>query len=92
MNNISKSASKLVLLYIVFILGLLALFAGGYSVITQTFSKAAEIILTAFTGAVTFLFGFYFGYKGEQRNPVLPDASQTSERGAETTESPYVGK
>lgn len=94
MNNITRSASKIVLLYIVGILGLLALFAGAYSVWTQTFGEAAKIILSAFTGAVTFLLGFYFGYKGEQRNPVLPaDASHLGERGEDTPETlPYVGK
>lgn len=69
MNKISTSASKLVLLYIVGILGVLTLIAGGFSVVTQTFGDASKVILTAFSGAVTFLFGFYFGSKGEPSEP-----------------------
>lgn len=69
MNKISTSASKIVLLYIVGILGVLTLIAGGYSVVTETYGDAAQVIITAFSGAVTFLFGFYFGSKGEPSEP-----------------------
>lgn len=65
MNNITKSASKLVLLYIIAILGILSLVAGIFSVITGTFSEASKIILSAFGVALNFVLGFYFGYKGD---------------------------
>lgn len=69
MSDITKSASKLVLLYIVGILGVLALVAGIYSLTTETFSEAAKIVLGSFTGSVTFLLGFYFGSKGDPNQP-----------------------
>lgn len=69
MNEITKSASKLVLLYLVLILGILALVAGIYSVVTGDFSDASKNILTAFAGAITFVFGFYFNSKGDPNNP-----------------------
>lgn len=68
-NSITKSASKLVLLFIVAILGILSLAAGFYSIFTQTFGEAAKMIITAFTGAVTFLLGYYFGSKGDSNQP-----------------------
>lgn len=65
MKNITSSASKLVLLYIVGILGLLALFAGCFAVATNTFGDATKTIVALFGNAVTFVLGFYFGYKGD---------------------------
>lgn len=78
MKNITSSASKLVLLYIVAILGLLALFAGCYSIATNSFGEASKIVLGAFTSALTFVLGFYFGYKGESQ-PVInnPEDQET---------------
>lgn len=69
MNNITSSASKLVLLYIVAILGVLALMAGGYSIFTNTFGEASKIVLGAFGVALNFVLGFYFGYKGDINKP-----------------------
>lgn len=69
MNQIFNSASKLVLLYIVGILGILTLLAGGWSVITGTFGEAAKIILAAFGTSLTFVMGFYFGSKGDPSQP-----------------------
>lgn len=69
MNKITSSASKLVLLYIVAVLGLLALFAGVWSVAMGTFGEAAKIILALFGSAITFVLGFYFGSKGEPSEP-----------------------
>ena len=69
MSEIMKSASKIVLLWIVGILGILALIAGIYSVITGTFGEAAKIILNAFGSALTFVLGFYFGSKGDPAQP-----------------------
>lgn len=65
MNDISSSASKIVLLFLVFVLGVLALIAGYQSVMTGEFNDASKAILTAFTGALTFVFGFYFNSKGD---------------------------
>lgn len=69
MKNIIQSASKLVLLYVVGILGLLTLFAGAWSVVTGDFGKAAELILGAFASTLTFVLGFYFGSKGDPSEP-----------------------
>lgn len=69
MNSIFESASKLVLLYIVGILGLLSLLAGGWSIATDTFGEAAKIILTSFGSVTTFVMGYYFGAKGDTTQP-----------------------
>ncbi len=69
MNNITSSASKLVLLYIIAILGILSLFAGVWSIATGTFGEAAKIILALFGTANSFVLGFYFGSKGESSQP-----------------------
>lgn len=68
-NKIMGSASKLVLLFIVGILGTLALFAGVWSVKTGQFSEAAKELLSLFGTAVTFVMGFYFGSKGDPNQP-----------------------
>lgn len=68
-NNITNSASKLVLLFIVAILGLLALFSGVWAVIHGTFGDMEKTIIGLFGTAVTFVLGFYFGSKGD---PSLP--------------------
>lgn len=73
MKEIMSSASKLVLLFLVAILGILALVAGTHAILAGTFSDAEKAILTAFTGAVTFVFGFYFNSKGD---PTLPNAGK----------------
>lgn len=69
MNRILESASKMVLLYLVAILGILALIAGGWSIITGEFNDASKQILVAFAGAITFVFGFYFNSKGDSTLP-----------------------
>ena len=71
MNKILESASKMVLLYLVFILGILALIAGTHSILAGQFDDAAKAILASFGGAITFVFGFYFNSKGDQ-NSNLP--------------------
>lgn len=78
MNTITKSASKLVLLYIVMILGILALFAGIWAVIHGSYGEAEKLILSMFGSAITFLFGFYFGYKGDTQKPATPSETETS--------------
>ena len=72
MSKITSSASKLVLLYIVFILGMLALVAGIFAVVTNNFAEASKTILELFGSAVTFVLGFYFGYKGDTTPVVTP--------------------
>lgn len=84
MKKITQSASKLVLLYIIAILGLLALFAGAWSVATGTFGEAAKIILGSFGVALNFVLGFYFGYKGD-----TPPANTVTS--TKVTESKTVG-
>jgi uncharacterized membrane protein YozB (DUF420 family) len=72
-QDIFSSASKLVLLALVATLVILALVAGIHSVLTGTFNDAEKAILTAFTAALTFVFGFYFNAKGD---PTLPNAGK----------------
>lgn len=81
MKNITSSASKLVLLYIVMILGILGLVAGIYSVVTQSFGEASKIILSAFGVALNFVLGFYFGYKGDSQPVVTPDETKQTVSG-----------
>lgn len=69
MQNITSSASKIVLLWIMGILGIMALFAGIYSVATNTFGDASKVILASFAAANTFLLGFYFNSKGDTSLP-----------------------
>ena len=69
MQNIFQSASKIVLLFLVFILGVLALIAGIHSVLSGEFNDASKAIITSFGGALTFVFGFYFNSKGDQNLP-----------------------
>lgn len=68
-NKILESASKMVLLYLVAILGILALIAGGWSIITGEYNDASKAVIVAFSGAVTFVFGFYFNSKGDSNVP-----------------------
>lgn len=84
MKNITQSATKLVLLYLILILGILALFAGGWSVMTGEFNDASKVILASFGSALTLVLGFYFAYKGETQPPQGADE--------ETPTLPYVGK
>ena len=79
MSNITKSASKLVLLYIVAILGVLSLVAGIFSVITGTFGEASKIILSAFGVALNFVLGFYFGYKGDTTTTTTEKVAEASQ-------------
>lgn len=91
MKKITQSASKLVLLYIISILGLLALIAGGYSVFTNTFGEASKIILASFGVALNFVLGFYFGYKGDtpSSNTVTTTSTESKTVGSDL---PYAGK
>lgn len=68
-NKILESASKLVLLYLVGILGILSLVAGVWSMIQGNYSDAAKEVLSLFTNAMMFLFGFYFNNKGDTNVP-----------------------
>lgn len=58
MGNITNSATKLVLLYIMFVLGVLALFAGGWGIVQGTLDP--KEITSLFGTSVTFLMGYYF--------------------------------
>jgi len=69
MKNITASASKLVLLSLVGVLCILAIVAGIHAVITGQFNDAEKAILVAFTGSITFVFGFYFNSKGDTNLP-----------------------
>ncbi len=72
-NNIMKiltSATKVVLLYMVFVLGILASFSVGWDVVHNQFGEVTKVVLAAFSSAVTFLFGHYFGSR--QNPPAQP--------------------
>ena len=73
MKTITSSASKIVLLTLVGVLATLALVAGIHAVLTGQFNDAEKAILVAFTGSLTFVFGFYFNSKGD---PTLPNAGK----------------
>lgn len=83
MDNIIKSASKLVLLTLVAVLAVLALVAGIHGVLAGTFNETEKTILAAFGSAITFVFGFYFSYKGEEKKTGQEDQAPAS---------PYAGK
>lgn len=91
MENIIRSASKLVLLFLVGVLGVLAMVAGGHGVVAGTFNEAEKLILTTFAGAITFVFGFYFGYKGEEKPAPRTEAGREEHR-EDVPRSPYAGK
>jgi steroid 5-alpha reductase family enzyme len=69
MTNITSSASKLVLLFLVLVLGILALIAGYHSVMTGDYNDASKAILASFGGAIIYVFGFYFNSKGDSNLP-----------------------
>lgn len=66
---ILKSASKIVLLTLVAVLAILTLVGGVHDVLTGVFSEVTKVILLAFSSALTFVMGFYFGTKGETSLP-----------------------
>jgi len=92
MKNITKSASKLVLLYVVFILGLLTMFAVCWDVTHGTFNEITKIIVGIFGSSVTFLFGFYFGYKGDTPGNTIQTTTATTETKSVGADLPFVGK
>ena len=69
MKNITSSATKLVLLYIVFILGMLATFAVVWGIIHDSVNELTIAIVTSFTGIVGVVIGHYFNKPGD---PTLP--------------------
>ena len=67
MSELLKSASKLVLLYVVLILGILSAFAGVWGIIKGTLEP--KEIIGLFGTALTFVLGYYFGSKGDPTKP-----------------------
>ena len=65
-ENITKSASKLVLLTLIGVVAVLSIIAGIHDVLAGQFSEVTKVILLAFTNALTFVLGFYFNYKGSE--------------------------
>lgn len=68
MNEITKSASKVVLLAIIAVLCILALVAGIVGVVRGSLEPVKEI-LSLFGSALSFVLGFYFGSKGDPSQP-----------------------
>lgn len=64
-KNIFNSATKIVLLYIIFILGILTLAAGLNSIFTGEYTEIAKAVLALFGGVISYVMGYYFGSKGE---------------------------
>lgn len=63
--SILNSASRLAFLYLVGVLGILALFAGGWGVVNGTIEP--KEILAIFGAAITMILTYYFTRdKGEQ--------------------------
>jgi hypothetical protein len=69
MNNITQSATKLVLLYIVLILGLMTAFAVIWGIVTNSVNELTMAILASFSGIVGVVVGHYFNKPGD---PTLP--------------------
>lgn len=69
MSNITKSATKLVLLFLVGVLGLLTVFVVVWSVIHDNISDLTTAIFAAFSGIVGVVVGYYFNNKGDQSQP-----------------------
>lgn len=65
MNNITGSATKLVLLFIVFILGMMALFAVVWGIVTNQVSEITTAIFASFSGIVGVVVGHYFNKPGD---------------------------
>lgn len=92
MKNITKSASKLVLLYVVLILGLITSFSVVWDITHGSFNELTKIILGVFSSSVTFLFGFYFGYKGDTPGNTIQTTTATTETKSVGADLPFVGK
>lgn len=61
MNNISSSALKIVLLFLIGLLGLVTAFSIVWDVTHSAFSDITQILLGSFTAAITLVLGYYFG-------------------------------
>ncbi len=94
MSKITSSATKIVLLFIIGVLGFLALIAGIYSILTQTFSEASKIILAAFGVVLNMVCAFYFAYKGETgpTNTIATTTATTETKSASVDVLPFAGK
>lgn len=68
-NKISNSATKLVLLYLVFILGLLTAFIVVWSTVTGNTNEMTSVVFAGFSGVVGVVIGHYFKSNGD---PTLP--------------------
>lgn len=64
-STIFNSATKLVLLYTIFILGILTLAAGIRDILTGEYTEITKAILALFGGVISYVMGYYFGSKGE---------------------------
>ena len=71
MGNILSSASKVVLLYVVGILGAVAAFAAVWGVVYSTLDP--KELVNQFGTAVTFVLGFYFGRKEDSATTANTD-------------------
>jgi len=67
MDNLTKSASKLVLLYLTIILGILALAAGIIGLIKGTLDP--KELITIFAMNIALVLGYYFNSKGDPSQP-----------------------
>lgn len=72
MSEITKSASKIVLLSVIAVLCILTLVAGIIGVVRGSLEQFKDI-LSLFGSALSFVLGFYFNSKGD---PNLPNAGK----------------
>ena len=66
MENISNSASKLVLLSLILVLNLIVLIVVAVSVWKGQFGDMEKLILAMFSNSLAFVLGYYFNGKGTQ--------------------------
>ena len=82
-SEILNSATKLVLLYLIFILGTISLFAGIWDIVHAQFSEVTKIILALFGSVVNFVAGYYFSER--EKSPVPIGTVTTSKTNTEVT-------
>jgi uncharacterized membrane protein required for colicin V production len=70
MKNITSSATKIVLLYITFVLGLLTTFAGFIGIWRGTLDP--KEVIAIFGTTLTFIIGYYFSNKDKKEEISSP--------------------
>jgi len=66
MENITKSASKMVLLSLIAVLNIIVLIVVVMSAFRGEFGDMDKLVLAMFSNALSFVLGYYFNGKGTQ--------------------------